>query len=30
VKYGGKNQEIPDNIEETDERDVSDLDDLLY
>jgi hypothetical protein len=30
VKYGGKNQEIPDNIEETDERAVSDLDDLLY
>ena len=30
VKYGGKNQEIPDNIEETDERAVSDLDYLLY
>jgi len=25
VKYGGKTQEIPDDIEETDERDVSDL-----
>ena len=30
VKYGGKTQEIPDDIEETAERPVSDVDGLLY